>query len=272
MLFAEELIGSADQKISDVVADVQATFGGAEPDNLGQGDETPDIGSLVSETQSQSVDFREPVTQPEDAPAQLAAESLRQKKKIYESHAPTSKAFLEENLANSSDPIEPDVSGTSITHGKDRVGVRKGKLSKTIVEQVSRVNPSPGTGVDGKRHSPRVKVSLEASVSPAKAPALSKVTKSKHAAAKKTKPVGSAKDTKGKVKREPAKAKKPNAAGKGNKTVVTAKKAFPTAKKSVRFEKDDDFVPDEEEDVVSHDEGGEDSDFDTDDVSKVIFF
>jgi hypothetical protein len=41
---------------------------------------------------------------------------------------------------------------------------------------------------------------------PAKAPALSKVTKSKQAAAKKTKPVGSAKDTAGRLKREPAKA------------------------------------------------------------------
>ena len=71
--FAEELIGSAEKNISDVVADVNVTFGGGEPDNLGQGNETPEIGSLqLSETQS--VDCREPVTQIEDVPAQLAAE------------------------------------------------------------------------------------------------------------------------------------------------------------------------------------------------------
>jgi hypothetical protein len=34
IVVVEELIGSANQNISDV-ADVQATFGGAEPDNLG---------------------------------------------------------------------------------------------------------------------------------------------------------------------------------------------------------------------------------------------
>ena len=51
--FSEELIGSADQRISDVLADVQATFASAEPINLGLGDDSPDIGSLqLSETQS----------------------------------------------------------------------------------------------------------------------------------------------------------------------------------------------------------------------------
>jgi hypothetical protein len=172
--------------------------------------------------------------------------------------------LLEENLADSSDPIEPDVSGT--------LGVRK--LKKAEAQPSCRspcVNPSPGTCVDGKRHSPRVKVSLKASISPAKAPALSTVTKSKKAADKKTKPVGLAKDIAGRVKREPGKAKKPDATGKGKKTIVTAKKISPATKKSVCFEKDDDFVPDEEENVVYDDEGGEDSDFDTD-VSKVIFF
>ena len=92
-------------------------------------------------------------------------------------------------------------------------------------------------------------------------PALSKVTKPKQAAAKKTKPA--------------AKVKKSVGAGKGKKTVISAKKTSPAAKKSVRFEKDDDFVPvdkesDEEEDVAADDEGGDDSDFDTD-VSKVTF-
>jgi hypothetical protein len=101
------------------------------------------------------------VTQPEDVPAQLDVESLRQKKKIlvYESRARRSKALLEENLADSSDLVEPDVSGT--------LGVRKLKKAEAQPSRRSpRVNPSPGTGVDGKRHSPRVKVSLKASISP----------------------------------------------------------------------------------------------------------
>ena len=84
--------------------------------------------------------------------------------------------------------------------------------------------------------------------------ALLNVTKPKQSTAKKTKTA--------------AKVKKYVGAGKGKKTIITAKKTSPTAKKSVRFEKDDDFVPvdkepDEEEDVAADDEGGDDSDFDS---------
>ena len=104
-------MGSADQRISDVLADVQATFGAAEPFNLGQGDDVPVIGSLqLSETQSQSVDGTEPVTQIEDVPAQLAADALRRQKKVYEALERRSRALLEEEkLAKASDHVESDV-------------------------------------------------------------------------------------------------------------------------------------------------------------------
>ena len=188
------------------------------------------------------------MTQIEDVPAQIAAEALRQKKKVYEALERRSRALLEEErLAKASVRVQSDVSGTPTARKKKvRVAVRKLKKGESEASRRSpRVNPSPGSGVDGKRHSPRLKAPVEAPVE-----------------VKKTKPA--------------AKVKKSVGAGNGKKTVISAKKTSPAAKKSVRFEKDDDFVPvfdkepDEEEDVAADDEGGDDSDFDSD-VSKVIF-
>ena len=88
---------------------------------------------------------------------------------------------------------------------------------------------------------------------------------------KKTQATGSAREPAGNRKNGSAKAKKQDAAGKGKKTVVIAKKASHATMKSARFEKDDDFVPNEEEGDVADDEGAEDSDFNTD-VAKVILF
>jgi hypothetical protein len=78
---ADDLIGSADKNILDVVESVEKEYGGASH-NGGQQDDS-DIGSLdLSETQSQSVDGTEPATQAEDVPSQLEAERLRIQSKI----------------------------------------------------------------------------------------------------------------------------------------------------------------------------------------------
>ena len=102
-------------------------------------------------------DGTEPVTQLEDIPAQLAADALRQQKKVYEALERRSMALLEEEkLAKASDHVESDVTGTPIVRKKKaRVGIRKMKKGESQASRRSpRVNPSPGSGVDGKRHSP----------------------------------------------------------------------------------------------------------------------
>ena len=65
-LTAEELIGSYQKNINDVVSSVDAEY-----DSL-----------QLSETQSQSVTGSEPVTQLEDVPGQLAAEAEKMAGKI----------------------------------------------------------------------------------------------------------------------------------------------------------------------------------------------
>ena len=71
------------ETISNVIASVEKEFG-TKSDDGGQSDDTDlSAGSLeLSETQSQPFDPLEPVTQPEDVPAQLAAEKERKKRKV----------------------------------------------------------------------------------------------------------------------------------------------------------------------------------------------
>jgi len=90
----KDLLGFADKDISDVVESVDKEYGGA-PHSGGQQDDS-DLGSLdMSETQSQSVDGTEPVTQAEDVPAQLEAERLRLEAKLQAAKERKKKAIAD---------------------------------------------------------------------------------------------------------------------------------------------------------------------------------
>ena len=173
-LTAEELIGSYQKNINDVVSSVDAEYGSLQ----------------LSETQSQSVTGSEPVTQLEDVPAQLAAEAEKVAGKIKRA---------KERLKKNTTVNESDAR-------KKRTAVRKCKASDSSSPRRSpRVIPVVGEG--STRESPRLLAKKDSS-HPTKSKAAAPSTRSK-AAAPSTRSKAAAPSTKSKAPAPSTKRKAP---------------------------------------------------------------
>jgi hypothetical protein len=224
------MIGNADKNISDVIAAVQEDYASA-------GEEfATDIGSLqLSETQSQSVDGTELVTQAADVPQQLRADKERRSKKIHDA-----RVRKEKSLKGESDgllvPIDGTAAGSAVPLPlKSRAAVRKVKHSEIVSPHRSpRVVAST---VDVRpRQSPRVSSMLKDAAAPAsKAASVDKGKKVKKRVA--SKKVAAVVVKKGVSKKDTKVASKASGSG---------KKLQRKATKSSRCDKDEDYKGDNE--------------------------
>ena len=149
---------------------------GTKSDDGGQSDDTDiSAGSLeLSETQSQPFDPLEPVTQPEDVPAQLAAEKQRKIRKIQRAAEQRKKGEAEiaaETLSAAAGPDKSVVSAPKrpAKKKKSRLAVRKQK--EVVVGTPQRSPRVHGTSVSSggsKPDSPHVLASKKASHLPLK--------------------------------------------------------------------------------------------------------
>jgi hypothetical protein len=226
------MIGNADKNISDVLASIQEDYASA-------GEEfATDIGSLqLSETQSQSVDGTELVTQAADVPEQLRADKERRSKKIHDA-----RIRKEKSLQGKSDGLLVPIDGTAagsvvpLPH-KSRSAIRKVKQSEIV---------SP-------RRSPRI-VASTVDVRPHQSPRVSSILKDDAAAASKAASIDKGKNVKKRVAtKKVAAVVVKKGVSKGIKDTKVASKASGSGKKlqrkvtkSSRSDKDEDYKGDNE--------------------------
>lgn len=236
-----------------------------------------DIGSLeLSETQSQSVDGTEAVTQPEDVADQLEAEKLRVAEKIAAARNRRSKA-LHHISSQCTDIVVHDSAGVSdgplspvnpVPVKKIRTTCRKVKSPPDApVRRSPRVLPRQSPDVDGKRQSPKV---IQRGSSANLNPAAAKKEKAANQAVSKAKaPVDK--------KKNDVLKRKEKVLSKGQQTRGSTKKLPRATRKSMRFAKDDDFESDDGDD--GDEEGDDDEPYVSeevsdsgDDIGKVNFY